>query len=378
MSESNDAARRKIDDEDRPRHERANIELPYDADDLSIGRRSARHSRSFLTYAGYARAWRTLTTRDDTPHYRWADAGGPRFKPDDLAEVFAREIEPRATVPRSPDGVYRSLSRMWGTEQLMDATFRGATGEWSGDLLRSAAPWVTVQAYYSCFSATQALIWIERGDEIDQHAAVRRAFADLWSPDTCNLMPFSASAAARPATTPRAVEFRGIPDGTNPARTDPAGYWTRFEAWDVAALSLRAALDRHLDDRYAQRRDSLRRSGATSPSQVRLPKSDREAIRAKTRPFTILDVLHRFRVAANYRDADVFILGPTDDDAIRAFIVNMLHTTSALLLATELRIAASTKPGAMQGVARAWLSMFGGRQSPLEDRVDYLNELSGR
>jgi hypothetical protein len=266
---------------------------------------------------------------------------------------------------------------MWATEQLMDVTFRSAVGEWSGDLLRSAAPWVTVQAYYACFSATQALTWIECGDELEQHSAVRRAFARLWSPDTCNLMPFSASASARPATSLRAVEYRGLPDGTNPDRTDPIGYWTRFEAWDVAARSLRTALDRHLDDRFAQRRNALRPADAAPSARVRLPKADREAIRARTNPFTILDVLHRFRVAANYRDADVFILGPTDDEQARAFIVNMLHTTNALLLATELRIAATTKAGAMQGTARAWLSMYGGRQAPLEDRVDYLDRLSG-
>lgn len=358
-----------------PRSERARVDLSPTDTESGLGRRTSRHDRSFLTYAGYARAWRTIATRDDTPHHTWADAGGPKINIERLGGDFTREITPIRTVPRSPDGVYRSLSRMWATEQLMTATANSAVTDLSGDLLRAAAPWITVQAYYACFSATQALVWILEGQEFEQHAAVRRAFSRVWAPDACAVSPFSASASARPAGANRAIEFRGVPEGADPDRTNPMDYWTRYEAWDVAALSLRTALDRHLDDRYRQKRDSLVTASGDS-ARKRLTNADKEKIRAKAPPFTILDVLHRFRVAANYRDADVFAIGPVDDQAVRAFIANLLDTTTALLFVTELRIASATKAGSMRSAAEAWLS-GGRREAPLDNRLHWLDALRG-
>jgi hypothetical protein len=352
---------------------RSDAGLPVSPDAV-VHRKTAYHRKAFLTYAGYARAWRILTTRDDAPHHAWAETidRGPNFGL--LWEDLSQEILPGALSPRTGSGATSSLSRAWSTEMLMYGTLRQAVrGEWSGDLLRASLPWLTVQAYYASFSATQALVWVATGRDLSKHADVRAAFPEMWGNEDVLVPPFGASVAARPAGDARAVQYVGIPPGTDPSRTDPKGFWTRFGAWDVAAMSLRTTLEKRLDERYADARSRLGCS--------RLPQSEREKLRARTGPITILDVLHRLRVAANYGDADVFLLGPApdDDEAVLHFAANLAHITSALLFATEMRIASVSADEELWFVADNWLRLHGDfEQSPLCDRFAEWSQLSAK
>jgi hypothetical protein len=335
--------------------------LPASSDGVRAGR-STSLSRSFDTYAGYARAWRIIATRDDAPHHQWSDAADAEFGVARLSAELAKEIKPGALSPRTAESAYRSLSRAWSTESLLYALFKESTfgqSRWSGDLLRASVPWVAVQAYYSCFSATQALVWVVQGRDLSGHSDVRRAFSEVWSPALCDVKPYSASVAARPAADAKAFEFVGVPPAADPTRTDPSSYWTRFEAWDVAALSLRTTLEKHLSERYGDRRARLKAS--------RLPAVERERIRAKTHPVTMLDFLHRLRVTTNYKDADVFLVGPRagDDEPVRHFVSNLLQMTSALLLATEMRIASVSRDGEMTWWVDHWKRLHGWGESPL-------------
>ncbi len=344
---------------------------------------SVYHRKAFQTYAGYARAWRIAATRDDRPFFEIWDDDTHTFEAPlivEQAQGVIGELEPGPISPHHPVYAFKSLSRAWATEQLMHSTVLLASKSWSGGLLRAAAPWITVQAYYACFSSTQALIHVIDGRDLERHADVRAAFSRIWDPSVCPVRPFCWSVIASPAADAKACTFIGVPDGVDARQTDPKAHWSRFEAWNVVATSLRTTLERQLEDRRAKRREKL--------GVARLSKSESTRLREKERPVTMLDVLHRLRVATNYEDADIFTLGPkaTEDDEVRQFVSNLAHATTALLMATELRIASMTEPGTMENLANDWLN--GGysegspfapyrKGSPLYFRREILSWVSG-
>lgn len=334
-------------------------------------KRKTQYGSAFRTYQNYVRAWRILTTRDDAPRPDDDELVDAAFMVDELAPLIAGEIgrgEPLLVhIPTTRD----QLRRAWGTELLLQETVERLRGGDYG-LVPLAAPWVAIQAYFAVFSATQALASLVRDDRtnLSSHAWVRSVYHDLWGGSS--VAPWSVAVAPRPAQDPNAISFAGQPEHADPARTHPWGDWSRYDAWDIALKSLVTTLDGDLKDRYDRARANGKQPDGTKGLKT-LPRSRKEAIRAKTHPYTLLDFLHRLRVRANYGDAGVYEHGTDSWLDLHEFMVDLTRITSATLLATELRIASLMDLGLMQTLADEWLASEESRsRSPLAARVNYL------
>lgn len=345
--------------------------------DLLINGRRPRHRNSFRTYASYARAWRILATRDDAPLVEADEVEDRAFSATELVGMLSAEIRPRPGVNFHIPSISDKLSRAWSTEWLMQETL-DRIGRFDAQMHSSAAPWLVVQAYYAVFSMTQALSTVLIGPASHQHSEVRRQFHELWRIDELESLPWSAAIVAVPGADLDAYRFECVPEGVDPGRTHAWADWSRFDAWDVAALSLKTTFEKDLEALYARRRGELRKADGTKGVRS-LSREKKESVRSKMHAVTLLDFLHRLRVRANYEDAAVYELGWEELGAsdVREFMVDLTLITNATLMASEMRISSVSKPGFMQSLAERWLEFRdGSSRAPVAQRIDSIGAVS--
>ena len=334
----------------------------------SGGRSVTSYRNTFRTYRSYARAWRILVTRDDTPRPEDEELADAAFQVEELAPLIAEEIGRREPIDIFIPSIDHFLYRAWATESLMQATIERA--DW--EMAPMAAPWMAIQAYFAVFSATQALASVvcDGYPDLSSHAWVRSVYHDLWR--GLDVAPWSVAVSPQPAAKMGAVSFTGAPAEADPDRTHPWGDWTRYDAWDIALKSLSTTLESDLKVRFGKARARGKNADGTKGLKT-LPRSKRQSIRETTHPYTVLDFLHRLRVRANYGDAGVYEFGSESPLDVQEFMVDLTRITSATLLATELRLASHAASGMMQELADKWLRRDKSRiGSPLMARVNYL------
>jgi hypothetical protein len=345
--------------------------------DVLINDPRPHHRNAFRTYASYARAWRIVATRDDAPQPEADEVVDRDFKVAHLAGILREEIPSSAGIDFHKPSITDDVHRAWSTEWLMQETL-ARIRPFDAQMHSSAAPWVVVQAYYAVFSMTQALTRVLLGSRSFQHAEVRRQFHDAWRVDRLECPPWSSAIIAAPGDDLEAYRLECVPEGVDPRRTHAWTEWSRFDAWDVATMSLRTTLERELQARYAKRRSELRRADGTKGVRS-LSRQKKESVRAKMHPVTLLDFLHRLRVRANYEDAVVYergweSLGASD---VREFMVDLTRITSATLLASEMRLSSVSPPGLVPDLARKWLRFRDDPTgAPVAGRLDVMDAVT--
>ncbi|MFD0094669.1 hypothetical protein ACFVHA_28835, partial [Bacillus cereus] len=243
-------------------------------------------------------------------------------------------------------------------------------------MTRLANTWCTVQAYYVCHSATQALCVAEGGERPSQHTTAKKAFVQLWVHRQHPIGPLSFAAVS--SSSSRGNQIGGYLNGPGRAIDSTVHTWANCTArtcWDLAGKALRttreeavkerqsAARARLLKDRKSlwKRENEERLAAGKKPrsepkwSNPRLPPAVRDKCEAEVREYTMVDYLYRLRVKANYEDAHMFTEGPDDEYVSTQVVKDLIGLAAGTLVAHEIRIARSMGPAWLLGAAEHWV-----------------------
>ncbi|AMU64873.1 hypothetical protein [Mycobacteroides abscessus] len=321
--------------------------------------------KSFLTHAHYLRAFAQL-------------AGFTYWPNKDLAvlQTLAQRVATAFPVPKAIpsvdiDEMAKCLNRAWGTELLLGL----ASNFEEDELIRLSNSWGSVQTYYVGYAATQALIVAEGRSRPTDHPKTQSQVRTLWVDRQSAVEPFSFAAMPGCKSNPLAY-------ANGPGRPIDAGVtgWPTVgttNCWDIAATALRStrndAVEKKLHearvkkarekkkawhteeaDRLTQGKKARKEPGFSSTSN--LTASERAAVEAGVRPYTMLDYLFRLRIKANYEEAAMFTDGPTTEFASSGVALDMVRIASAIMVAHEVRIARLVGKATVTTLASDWIT----------------------
>lgn len=343
---------------------------------------------SFRTHANYLRAFTVLAGVEAN---ETALAALERLC-HRAAPVLHGNAESDGSVTARAAEAFSCLNRAWGTELVLNISRRVASED---ELVRLTNSWGSVQAYYAAYGATQALIVAEGRARPTNHQATQSQMAPLWVSRRSSLAPWSF-AMAEPGT--RSAAPNGAINGPDqPISTSLSNLvtCTPRNSWDLAAMALRSTRERAVADSLARERtEKLRarkrrwraesaarldaglkpRQEPVWPTRQNLTPDETSAIRARVRPYTLLDYLFRLRIKANYEDARMFTEGPVNSYHSHQVAQDLVRLTSATLLVHELRIGRILGRSVMLAAINTWLAQNAppGRPMALALRRDLL------
>lgn len=263
------------------------------------------------------------------------------------AQAAGLRDKPPPEIDRSQ--VHKSLRNAWSTEVLL-----ALPGEWAKDedeFLRLSNTWGVVQAYYTGYHVTQALIVAKGNLRPTTHPQTQQQYAALWVDRPLDCPPWTFG-----------VSHRGWHNAPRGADIDLSLHpWTTCSStscWSLAGRALKStrddavrkqvdaerdkALKRRKKEWEAEEADRLAagRSPRRSPTfgRPRLTDVQKTACDSRVRTYTLLDYLYRLRIGANYDDASVFTDGPDNDADSYLLHRRIAFLASGLALMGELRI----------------------------------------
>lgn len=225
--------------------------------------------------------------------------------------------------------VSRWLRNGWNTEFLL----RQNLDTLDGDGLRMSLQWAFPQAYYSAYTITCAYFAAAGFTESSHSAVIRKAgkqiFAGCYPPS----LGFGADGVA-----PRRFTGLGECDLATPFDFDPLCH-------DNVDTHIRRFLNATREEELRQRRRQMRTSFRTVRGTPRqnLRAQDWERISSQQGPTSLLSLLYRKRIKANYKDIDTFVC--EELDAARLYrdliaIVSLLNATHECYVAKAIGTAA--------------------------------------
>lgn len=266
---------------------------------------------------------------------------------------------PRITAPtrrEAPLGEVRQwLFNGWNTENLLRLT---------SDLLKdrenaSALHWSFPQAYYSAYSVTFA--WFKvAGYTEGTHAAVIKKFGNqVMAGDYPPCMSFHAVGTKKgfsavglwPADDETSLEL----DVHDPASVDK-------QIAQFLRGTRRLSLDEH--------REKAKIKNLVGRPKKRLAAGDWEAVAERVGATSVLSLLYRKRIQANYRDIDSLAFSGADATATHA---DLLRVTTALNFVHEALIASAIGWAAYRELLDAFLGRCDLKR--LAQRAPYIKDL---
>jgi hypothetical protein len=219
--------------------------------------------------------------------------------------------------------IRKCLTNAWTTELMLCL---GADLE-PDDIIGIVNNWAVVQAYYSCFQATNAYAIARRSATPDNHETTQRVFVAHWITNNTELPPWSLAASEDgPKNFPEPVS-----DTLGSESCSPTNYWS------LIYKAMRTTRQRTLDDRLEEARRHKPQAGKSR----RLTREERAAVLGKKplRDISLLDYLYRLRIRSNYLDSEMFVEGPQTLYQSRVFHQRLREITSATLLLHEVCLA---------------------------------------
>jgi hypothetical protein len=240
------------------------------------------------------------------------------------------------------------LHAAWGTETLLLMTRRIVNEE---ELLRLSNNWSCIQVYYIFYHCTQALHVAKGHPRPENHPRTQNIFNDYWAGRSVILPPWSL-AYGRSGTI-------NTPPGIAPEVT--IHQWTVCEGtniWSLACKALMTTRREALEEKYREKRESMRRQNrqawrqeendrlargrkARKQPDFRLPKltsSEKERINESLRSYTFMDYLYRLRLKTNYEDSNMFSDGPENNNSSRYIRDALCRISNGTLFLHELAI----------------------------------------
>jgi hypothetical protein len=208
-----------------------------------------------------------------------------------------------------------------------------------------------VQAYYTAYHVTQALIVAKGNKRPTTHPQTQRQYANLWVDRPLDLPPWTFGIASS--------GLKNLPAGVTIDRT--VHQWTtcnKCNCWSLSAKLLKTTRDQAVKKSMDSKRDEGRRErkreweaqeaqrlldgkkarAAKTFARPQLTSIERQACDKDIRTYTILDYLYRLRVGANYDDAGVIVDGPETEADSYLLHKRLNYLTAGLALISEMRI----------------------------------------
>lgn len=318
---------------------------------------------AFLTHANYIRAI--------------AAEGGSRLVGshekalEDLAHRVAALPSLSDARPSGVDAnqVRRSLTNAWGTELLLALSGRYVLED---EVVRLANNWAVVQAYYSLYHATQALVVAKGFPRPDSHPKTQNQYANLWIDRPLDLSPWALGAGPSgswrncPGGTSKSIEpgihpWTGCTPATQLSLVAKAHHTTRDDAVAAAVERLRQQKRSNRRKDWLAEEKSRLAKGRKPRKEPPWPKpqlttAERSATERKVGAHGLIHYLFRLRIKTNYVDSAMFTDGPVDDASSSTVHRDLRYITAASLLVHELHIAHLVGANRFRGWADDWLA----------------------
>lgn len=183
------------------------------------------------------------------------------------------------------------LANGWNTERILRLTCSLLKGE----QLLYALQWAFPQAYYSCYAVMIAFFRTVGHNDSNHSAALKRFGGLVAKGDYPNRLTFLAEGG-------RSIRFRGIQKHPMPSSmhldlSDPKSVDTQI------CQFLKGTRERDLADR----RKRMRFKTKTGREKKRLTSAEWESVSKGLGPTSVLSLLYRKRIKANYREIDAFL-----------------------------------------------------------------------
>jgi hypothetical protein len=259
-----------------------------------------------------------------------------------IAEVKSARRVTQPSLARSAnlDEVSKWLLNGWNTENLLRLT---------SDILADGAnaaalQWTFPQAYYSVYAVCFAFFNIAGFTE-RTHVGVIKKFGELVAGgDYPRTVSFYAMGR------PNAVSFHNIQMPPLTATTTPLS----FDASD------RSSIDKHICQflrgtrqvTLQEKRADFKFKTKTGARKKRLDAADWNRVAEAMGPTTLLSVLYRKRIKANYREIDTFTMADIDAAEVHK---NALRVVTVLNFVHECYIAAAIGWSKFEEIAAAFL-----------------------
>lgn len=249
--------------------------------------------------------------------------------------------------------VARWLVNGWSTEQLLKINSEQLVGE----ALRHSLHWAFPQAYYSAFAVTLAYFKAVGYTETSHNSVIRK-FGIQADADSYPQTVACTASGAKP------IVFQNL----SPCELDTSLTFSPDSPQLVdaqVAQFLRATRD--LDLR--EKKGDLRILTARGARKKSFNASDWSTVATALGPTSVLGLLYRKRIKANYRDIDSFLHEEIDAEAIYR---NLLRIVGALNFVHEVYLACMITCDAVEGIiARIPITMAHRAQA----RLAHIREL---
>ena len=248
------------------------------------------------------------------------------------------------------DQISLSLRSAWGTELILLQQL--SLVEQANEMARVAAGWVAVQAYYTGYHATQALIVAEGRSRPQNHPSTQTQFGVCWGGRSGNLAPWTmqyshqghhgcASAVDDSLSNLSGPNILNCYDLTGKAlRTtwEQAQKDRRRRAAEQKLKTDKKAFAAAQAERLAAGKKALVIPAWHNQLRRNLSPAERSAVDSGIGPYSLLHYMFRLRIKANYVDGDVFSVGPASAWNGVRFVADLTFLASALATAHEQRV----------------------------------------
>jgi len=335
---------------------------------------------AFRTHANYIRAFGRIAA--DGIH-------GRRAAFESISSRFALSCPTVGGSPSDEGGVKRSLRNAWSTELLLDVTASLAPDD---EFIRLANNWVVVQAYYTVYHATQALMQAKGSPRPTSHPPTQRQFLSLWSSLSVPLLPWGLAYSA--------LGCKQFPP--HPPVDPDLHAWAPCDsttAWSLVAKALRTtrkyavdeALSKRREDKFRERKKHWREAETERLKNGRRPRAEPDFKRPTldaaeksrvlngVRPHSLIDYLWRLRIRTNYEDSAMFTEGQEDTRSSLEVRDLVRWIASSTLFVNELAVANIFGGRWFSMVVEEWLRERapGIAAQSLRERQEFLTAVPG-
>lgn len=229
-----------------------------------------------------------------------------------LSETFKFKMTPNF---RNENSI-RYFQNSWNTEKLLRKL-----NELDDDVKSFAIQWAFPQAYYSCFLSTLAF-FKAFGCEDSSHLGVQRKLGELISK---NRYPKNISWFADGGKT--SITVKGV-SYTKQKSTTHFDVQSR-ESQETQVFSfLKATREKQLNDRKERHKKEFKTK--CGKQKNRLTKQEWEKISNRIGKTSILSLLYRKRLKANYEDIETFLSSELDSNQIIKDLINIVGGYNAI------------------------------------------------
>jgi hypothetical protein len=202
-------------------------------------------------------------------------------------------------------------------------------------MMAFANHWATVQAYYAVFEAFQALVLaMGLAKPPKTHAALLHwASEQVAHPASPFVVPWTMRALGASGTW----SYDGY-GAAAPMAISNLAPPTVANAPHLVGLALRTTRSRQIDEKKDDWRKGLPLTAAGKPRKT-FPTAILATRATAMRPTTLVDLLYRLRLRANYREADAFLSGTVSAADAVEFHASLTAVVGMTLLTTEIYLA---------------------------------------